>query len=342
MKFSLFLKDKFYFIFTFLGIYFLIISMFFAFHIDFSLILATSLLLFFFVILTLFIEYFKKRNFYTNLLSNIDALDQAYLVLETIEKPEFYDGKILYQALYEINKSMNEFTKNLEYQVEDFKEYIEMWIHEVKIPLSALILISNNHKDKFDKKMSVQLKRLEDYVDQVLYYARSENAEKDYLIKEIRLSKVIKNVGLKNMDELLENKIDYIVDHATTTNVSVLTDSKWLEFILGQIINNSIKYKKEIEDSYIKIQAFDEKNQTTLIIEDNGIGIKESDLKQVFDKTFTGENGRIKGKSTVMGLFISKNMCEKLGHKIEIESVENQYTRIYITFAKNNYYEVLK
>jgi signal transduction histidine kinase len=200
-------------------------------------------------------------------------------------------------------------------------------------------LISENHKDQFDKKTKAQLKRLENYVDQVLYYARSENAEKDYLIKETDLSKVIKNVGLKNMDDLLENKIDYNVKNV---NVKVLTDSKWLEFILEQIINNSIKYKRDIEDSFIKISSLDEKNRTTLIIEDNGIGIKESDLKQVFDKSFTGENGRNKSKSTGMGLFIAKNMCEKLGHKINIESKENEYTKVYITFAKDKYYEVLK
>ena len=234
---------------------------------------------------------------------------------------------------------MSENVNKITEQWHDFKNYIEMWIHEVKIPLATLILIINNHKDKFDKKVQTQLKRLEDYVDQVLYYVRSENAEKDYLIKETDLSKVIKNVGLKNMDDLLENKIDY---NARNVNIKVLTDSKWLEFILGQVVNNSIKYKRDIDASYIKISVREEKNKTILIIEDNGIGIKESDLKQVFNKTFTGENGRTKGKSTGMGLFIAKNMCDKLGHKIEIESALNKYTRVYISFAKDKYYEVLK
>ena len=159
------------------------------------------------------------------------------------------------------------------------------------------------------------------------------------MIKDTELSKVIKNVGLKNMDDLLENKVDYNVENV---NVKVLTDSKWLEFILGQIINNCIKYKRDINNSYIKISVRDEKYKTTLIIEDNGIGIKDSDLKQVFDKSFTGENGRNTSKSTGMGLFIAKNMCSKLGHKINIESKENEYTRVYITFAKDKYYEVLK
>ncbi|MCI8589046.1 MAG: sensor histidine kinase, partial [Bacilli bacterium] len=102
--------------------------MFLAFRIDFSLIIATSFLLFNFVFLTLGIGYYKKRSFYTNLLSNIEELDKAYVVLETLEKPNFYEGELLYQALYEINKSMNEQVKSLELQVEDFKEYIEMWI----------------------------------------------------------------------------------------------------------------------------------------------------------------------------------------------------------------------
>lgn len=339
MKFSRFLKDKMYVVFLSLICYVIILLIFFAFKINIEVIISISIIYIFLILTILLIDYYRKKNFYTDLIYNIEALDKGYLVLETLQKPDFYEGELLCQALYDIDKSMSENINQIEEQMQDFKNYIEMWIHEVKIPLSTLVLISENHKDQFDKKTKAQLKRLENYVDQVLYYARSENAEKDYLIKENDLSKVIKNVGLKNMDDLLENKIDYNVKNV---NVKVLTDSKWLEFILEQIINNSIKYKRDIEDSFIKISSLDEKNRTTLIIEDNGIGIKESDLKQVFDKSFTGENGRNKSKSTGMGLFIAKNMCEKLGHKINIESKENEYTKVYITFAKDKYYEVLK
>lgn len=339
MRFSKYLRDKLYAIVLSLIAFGILLLIFFAFKVDNGVIMASLFVLGTLFISLFLIDYLRKKKFYTDLLSNIEVLDKSYLVLETLVKPEFYDGELLYQALYEINKSMSENVNKITEQWLDFKNYIEMWIHEVKIPLATLILIINNHKDKFDKKVQTQLKRLEDYVDQVLYYVRSENAEKDYLIKETDLPKVIKNVGLKNMDDLLENKIDY---NARNVNVKVLTDSKWLEFILGQIINNCIKYKRDIAGSYIKISVRDEKNKTTLIVEDNGIGIKESDLKQVFNKTFTGENGRTKGKSTGMGLFIAKNMCDKLGHKIEIESALNKYTRVYISFAKDKYYEVLK
>lgn len=341
MKFTKYLKDRLYEIIITAFAYIIILLIFLAFKVDRGVIWATFFILFALFISLFCIDYFRKRGFYTNLLANIESLDKSYLVLETVTKPEFYEGELLYQTLYEINKSAAENISKIEEQWHDFKDYIEMWIHEVKIPLSALILMDNNHTDKFDKRTKVQLKRLEDYVDKVLYYARSENAERDYLIKESSLSRIIKNVGLKNMDNLLENKIDYIVK-PDINDLKVLTDSKWLEFILGQIINNSIKYKRDIPDSFIKISAKDENDKITLIIEDNGIGIDPSDIKQVFDKTFTGKNGRIRGKSTGMGLFICKNMCERLGHKIEIESEENKYTKVYISFAKNKYYDVLK
>ena len=339
MSFTKYFKDKLYATLLSLITLGILLLIFFAFKIDKVVIIVSIIILIILFISLFLIDYFRKRKFYTDLLSNIDSLDKSYLVLETLIKPEFYDGELLYQALYEINKSMIENINKIEKQMIDFKDYIEMWIHEVKIPLSTLILINNNHKNSFDKKVQTQLKRLDDYVDQVLYYTRCENAEKDYLIKEIDLLKVIKNVGLKNMDDLLENKVDYNVNSVES---KVLTDSKWLEFILDQIVNNSIKYIKDIPNSYINISIKDDKDKTILIIEDNGIGIKESDLKQVFDKTFTGENGRSKRKSTGMGLFIAKNMCEKLGHKIEVESRENEYTKVFITFAKNKYYDVLK
>ena len=339
MKFNSFLKDRLYSFVTALFSYFIILLVLLAFKSDKSIIIAITIILLVTYILLFLTDFFRKQKFYTDLLTNIENLDKAYLVLETLNRPEFYEGELLCQALYEIDKSMNENVRIEKEQLLDNKEYIEMWIHEVKRPLASLVLTLNNQKNILDRKTKNILKRLEDYVDQVLYYVRSENAEKDYFIKEVDLSKVIKNVGIKNMDDLLDNKVEFIVDK---TNYKVFTDSKWLEFILNQIINNSIKYKRNIDNSYIKIYVKDNLDTTVLIIEDNGIGIKSSDIRQVFDKTFTGTNGREKTTSTGMGLYIAKNLCKKLGHKIEIESKENEYTRVFITFAKNKFYDVLK
>lgn len=284
-------------------------------------------------------EFFRKKKFYDVLISNVDKLDKAYLVLETLECPNFYEGKLLYQTLYEINKSMNENVHSLKRQVADFKEYIEMWIHEVKIPISSLMLLAHNHKDKYDKKSIQIMMRIEDYVEQVLYYVRAENVEKDYFIKKTLLSKVVSNVALKNKDDLLENEIEFLADNL---NIYVLSDSKWLEFILNQVINNSIKYKDKGKKSYIKIWAEESESKTKLYIEDNGLGIDSNDLPRVFDKAFTGKNGRMHSKSTGMGLFIVKSLASKLGHVIEIESESGEYTKVVLSFSKNNFYDVVK
>lgn len=337
MKMTNYLKDKLYILILCLCTYIILLLLYIAMKVTIPLIIASSFLLLSLFVAILLIDYFRKKTFYQQLLSHVEWLDKSYLVLETIQKPQFYEGELVYQALYDINKSMIENIKIVEMQWNDFRDYIEMWIHEVKRPLSSLVLIGNN--EKFDRKTMVQMKRIEAYLEQVLYYVRSEHAEKDYLIKNVELSNVIKNVALNNMNELIENKIDFIVEDI---NLQVLTDAKWLEFILNQIINNSVKYKRDDISSYIKISSHETQNDCQMIIEDNGIGIPSSDISRVFEKTFTGENGRTKVKSTGMGLFIVKNLCLKLGHQIDIESQIHEYTRVKITFYKNKYYDVLK
>lgn len=338
MKLSRYLKDKLYFIILFITFLSLIILLLVGFKVSLELIIVIISLLVIFAILVLIIEYLKKRNFYNEFINIVDKLDKKYLVIEMLNSPNFHEGEILYNELYEINKSMLENIKNYEISMNDFKDYIEMWIHEVKIPLSSLVLMIHNNKNNISSKMVDQVKRLDNYVDQVLFYVRAENAEKDYLIKKTELNKVINKIALKNKDYILENNICFSV---LDCEKKVLTDSKWLEFIIDQIINNSIKYKRDIASSFIKIYTEENNEEIRLIIYDNGIGIDAKDLPRVFDKTYTGTNGRLKSKSTGMGLYIAKNLCEKLGHKIAIESKVNEYTKVIITFNKESIYDVL-
>ena len=335
MKLSEYLKDKVYFIIVNLIFISIIILLLLAFKVRFSLIMVVTFLLITENILLLMIDYFRKKNFYTSLIQKLEELDKKYLILEMMSRPSFYEGKILYDTIYETDKSMIENVNEYLSNIEDFKDYIEMWIHEVKIPISSLVLMSHNHKELNNTYIN-EVKKLNDYVDQVLYYVRSNYAENDYIIKENNLDKIIKDVILKNKDELLLNNINI------ETNIKgnkVLTDSKWLEFILNQIINNSIKYKKD-NDSIIKIESFKENDKTILSIYDNGIGINKKDIKNVFKKSFTGENGRNLSKSTGMGLYIAKRLCDKLGHKILIESEKNEYTIVKIIFGNNDYYKI--
>ena len=259
--------------------------------------------------------------------------------METIAKPGFYEGKIFYHCLYEIDKSMSENVLKSRKDIEDFKEYIEMWIHEVKLPISSLMLLCHNYKSKLNKTFLEQVRKLDNYIDQVLYYVRSNYTEEDFVIKKVSLEKVVSQVLIKNKDDLLESKINLEVD---LKNIEVYSDMKWLEFILNQIINNSMKYRNEKRNSYIKIFAEVQSDQIILSIVDNGIGIPKRDLNQVCKKTFTGENGRDKTKSTGMGLYIVDKLCKKMGHILEISSIHHESTTVKIIFGNNNFYHVEK
>lgn len=332
MKLSTYLKDKLYAFLIFI-IYIIILILFLI-----ALKLSSSIIIFiivftvviFFVIL--FFDYFRKRKFYNELLDKLNTLDKKYLLIEMVLVPNFLEGKILYDVLDEVNKNEHDLISNLKNKQEDFKEYIELWIHEVKLPLASLTLI--NRKDKNTLR---ELKRIEDDVEQILYYVRCENANNDYLIKEWNLDTIIKNVALRNKDDLLALGIDFKVDNC---NLKVLTDSKWLEFIINQIVSNSIKYKKD-KDACLEISGEDSDDFVTITISDNGKGISKSDLPRVFSKTFTGNNGRVNSsKSTGMGLYLCKELCNKLGHKIEIDSKVDEYTKVTITIYKKDFYNV--
>ncbi len=299
--------------------------------------ICTYIILVLFGILIFVYNYNRKNKFYNELTKQLGNLDKKYIITELLEKPDFLEGQIFYNSLYEINKTMNEEIKKYKLSLEEFKEYIEMWVHEVKLPLSSILLMTYK-KDDISKVIE-PTKRIENFVEQVLYYARSENAEKDYIIKECDLKEIVSKVIKKNKEIFILEKIEIKLEKLD--NKKVLSDSKWLEFIINQIISNSLKYVDK-EKSIITISAVENEKNIILKIQDNGIGIPKSDIKKVFDKSFTGENGRKIQTSTGMGLYIAKQLCEKLGHKIEIESEQNKYTSVFITFNKNEAYNILK
>lgn len=337
MKITNYLKDKFLPIFFYIINILIITMLLIAFKSNESLILVFITFQIILGLTLLLIEYSKKNSFYKTIQSKLINLDKKYLVLEMLDKPKTTEEELIYQIFYDINKSYIEELKDYKLSLNNFKEYIELWIHEVKIPISSLVLMTHNSKENLPKKYITQINRLDNYIDQVLYYVRSNNSEEDYLIKEVSLQKIINAVALKNKDDLLENNIEFIVK---INNEKALTDEKWLEFILNQIINNSIKYKRNIKVPKIEINIEETPQKVLLTITDNGIGIPKNDLPKVFNKSFTGTNGRTTTKSTGLGLYIAKNLLKKLGHKIEIESEVNKYTKVTITFSKNNYYKI--
>jgi len=208
----------------------------------------------------------------------------------------------------------------------DYQEYVESFVHEIKIPIGALSLTFDNTKNYTLKKETDKIFQL---VEQMLYYARSENTEKDYFVKQLQLDEVIHNVILKFRHSLMERKA--IINIHDIENV-IYTDEKWLTFILSQIVQNAIKYFDKQENK-LTIYSQDNGTNILLVVEDNGCGIKASDLSRVFEKGFTGSN-RNKANATGMGLYLSKKLCDRLGLKLDIASTEKEYTRLTITFPK--------
>ena len=281
------------------------------------------------------VEYYKKESFYNKLKEDLDALNEKYLISEIINTPNFTEGKILKEVILETGKSMLENVNIYKNIQEDYKEYIELWIHEIKIPIATSKLIIENNKSNVTRSIDEELNKIDNYTEQALYYARSNDANKDYIINKTSLKEIVNMAILKNKTNLLNNKVT--VDLNDNINKEVYTDSKWAVFILNQIIQNSIKYAKE-EDKRIEIFSEEKKEKVILYIKDNGIGIKKGEITRVFDKGFTGENGRLIGKkSTGIGLYLCKKLCDKLGLGIELNSEQNVGTEARIVFPKNSY-----
>ncbi len=284
--------------------------------------------------LCLEIEYYNKNKFYKVLKENMEELEEKYLISEIIKNPNFEEGKILKETLQDAGKSMLENVDKYKFSQQDYKEYIELWIHEIKMPIATSKMIIENNKNEVTKSIDEEIDKIENYTEQALFYARSNTVEKDYYIKKSNLKEIVNNAILKNKETLIQNNIK-IKTH--DLDKEIYTDSKWCVFILNQIIQNSIKYSKK-ENKEIEIYAKEEKEKVILYVKDNGIGIKKGEITRVFEKGFTGENGRINGKkSTGIGLYLCKKLCDKLGISLELNSEKDIGTEVRIVFPKSSF-----
>ena len=280
------------------------------------------------------IEYRKKKNFYNELKNNLEKLDTKYLISEIINTPDFIEGKILKNTIQETGKSMLENVNTYKRLQEDYKEYIELWIHEIKIPIATSKLIIENNKNEITKSIDEELDEIENYTEQALFYARSNTVNKDYVVTKSNLQEIVNGAILKNKSALLSSKTSIELHDLER---EVYTDSKWAVFIINQIIQNAIKYSK-IKDRKIEIYAISKRENVVLYIKDNGIGIKKGEITRVFEKGFTGENGRtINKKSTGIGLYLCKKLCDKLGLGIELNSEKGIGTEVRIIFPKSSF-----
>ena len=334
MRFKDFIKDKILLIAVMVLAIISIEILLMAYHISIIAKLYTAVIILVVLSISIFIEYKTKQSFYNSLKNNLEELEEKYLISEIIKAPDFVEGKILKEVMQEAGKSMLENVNNYKNLQEDYKEYIELWIHEVKIPIAASKMTIENNKTNVTKSIEEELDKVENYTEQALFYARSNAVEKDYVITKTNLKEIVNGAILKNKTTLLNEKIALDLKNLEQ---EVYTDSKWATFIVNQIIQNSIKYSKK-DDKKIEIYAEPKSDKVILYIKDNGIGIKKGEITRVFEKGFTGENGRLIGKkSTGIGLYLCKKLCDKLGLGIELNSEKDKWTEVRTIFPKNSY-----
>lgn len=328
MKTREFLHEKIYFLFIAFLTNLITIVFLFAIQVNSEVIIIISLLHWGMVLSVLVIEFLRRYTFYKRLQQTLDGLDKKYLLTEVIDEPLFMDGKILYETLRITNKSMADHVNEYRIIQNEYKDYIEMWVHEIKTPLAASKLILSNNPCEVSDSIQEEIEKVENFVEQALFYARSTNPEKDYLIKELNLQSAVSKVIRKHSKTFIYQKIKvelHDVDHM------IYSDSKWLDFILNQIISNALKYMPK-DTGILHVWAEDKEDMIKLYIQDNGCGIEPSEIGRIFDKGFTGTNGRNHEKATGMGLYLCKTLCDKLYLGIEAESVLDQGTTIILSF----------
>ena len=305
---------------VFIAIFFI---MFYLYNLPLEALIYTGSFCFFVALIASFLDFVNYRESYKklkflekNILNDLEALPKSLDI-----RIDYYH-KII-EKLYE---ELEKLTQENRQKNTDMVDYYSMWVHQIKTPIAAMnFLLDNEEVDQ--KNFQQELFKIERYVEMVLTYIRLDSTSSDYVITKINLDEVVKDSVKKYATIFINKKIKLnFVSHETM----VISDKKWLSFAIEQILGNSVKYSNT--GGEITIETCENK----LIVEDNGMGIKEEDLPRIFEKGFTGFNGRYEKKSSGLGLYLCKKTLDKLGHHIEISSKVGEGTRVEITFPKED------
>lgn len=286
---------------------------------------------FFFLSCYLIYQYISRRRYYHRLSRPLETLDESFQTLE--DKPA---SKALERLLHSQYRHYQQQLTAVKLQQEQHLTFIDQWVHQMKTPLSVIELTVQNIDDPESASIREELELMRRGLYTVLYMARLRAFEQDFHIKPVVLPKLISEVVHDHKRLFIRNSIFPEVN-VSSPGITAQSDEKWLFFMLSQLISNAIKYSAAADKTgsgqKVTVSCYIRGKDAVIEVKDQGIGIPKSDHKRVFTPFFTGDNGRGLRESTGMGLYLTKEAADRLGHRLELESAacEGTVIRIILT-----------
>lgn len=269
-------------------------------------------------------RYLTHRNFYKRLEEPHTRMDE--FIEDGSRAPLANSLLLLLKSQYrQYQNDLNHYQHKLKEHI----QFINQWVHQMKTPLSVIHLMIQDEDEPRFTAIGDELDRMKKGLDMVLYTARLDEFEHDFYVEILSLEKVVRSVTSNQKRLFIRNRVFPFFE--INKDLKVASDEKWLSFVITQIVTNAVRYTPEINQK-IYLYGFKRDANVVLEVQDHGVGISKSDLPRVFDPYFTGENGRDFQESTGMGLYLVKQICDKLGHKVEIDSIIGKGTTVRIIF----------
>lgn len=266
-----------------------------------------------------FIQYKKKHDALQN------YREEIRYSMEHFIKDSTLIGQDYQQLLHLLQEEKQEQIAKYEREKKELEDYFSLWIHQMKLPIASVKLLTDTEEVLNKKLVKAELFRIEQYSEMALAYIRMNSVVTDYVIREYDLDSMIRQAIRRFASEFIRKKIKMEFEE---TNQKLITDEKWFVFVLEQLLSNALKYTKE-GSIHIYLQE-----ENVLVIEDTGIGMEESDCYRVFEKGYTGFNGRYDKKASGIGLYLCKTIMEKLNHNIWITSKKGIGTKVMLSWKK--------
>ncbi|WP_449537373.1 sensor histidine kinase [Ferdinandcohnia sp. Marseille-Q9671] len=271
--------------------------------------------------------YLSRRKLYQRLNQPLESLDDSFQKTDDTPVSIAFDQVLRNQ--YKLFQSQLE---SVEKEQEEHRKFMDQWVHQMKTPLSVIELTAQNLDEPESSSIREETERMQTGLNTVLYIARLKTIEQDFHIKPVNLAKLVDEVNGENKRFYIRNKV-YPKLEVEKEGLTVETDEKWLFFILSQLINNAVKYSSGTSNRIV-ISIYERGKEAILEVKDFGIGIPDADQRRIFDPFYTGENGRKFRESTGMGLYLTKETLDTLGHRIEMESEFGKGTTFRIIFTE--------